>query len=116
YRHLRLSLHEWRSRRRARSGAGPANSVEGALEVEAVKEEIWQSERLFPGPQVLRQEWLSVYEWAVAGYRPEPYPGKVTFFWTEEEPTRKNGWRSWITNNEVDIHIVPGNHITSRTC
>jgi len=65
---------------------------------------------------VLRQDWLSVYEWGVAGYWPSsPYKGKVTFFWTEEEPKRKYGWRPWIKTNEVDIHIIPGNHITSRT-
>jgi hypothetical protein len=64
---------------------------------------------------VLREDWLSVYEWGVAGYSPSPYQGKVIFFWTEEEPKRKYGWHPWIKSNEVNIHIIPGNHITSRT-
>ncbi|HEY4387821.1 MAG TPA: hypothetical protein VGN34_25505, partial [Ktedonobacteraceae bacterium] len=71
--------------------------------------------RLFLSKKALRQDWLGVYEWAAAGYQPSAYPEKVTFFWTQEEPLRKNKWSPWITTNELDIHIIPGNHITSRT-
>jgi amino acid adenylation domain-containing protein len=126
YRHLRLSLYYWRQKQRVQKVQDhhqnhkhhkqtevPASLLEA--EAEALEREEEYPEALFPGKDVLRQDWLSVYEWAVAGYSPSPYPGKVTFFWTEEEPKRKYGWRPWMKSNEVDIHIIPGNHITSRT-
>lgn len=41
------------------------------------------------------------------------------FFWTDEEPHRRERWRTLIAAktkaNEVEVHIIPGNHITSRT-
>ena len=43
------------------------------------------------------------------------YPGKITFFWAEEEVLRKEGWRELIEDKDVDIHMIPGNHTTSRT-
>ncbi len=121
YRHLRLAFYYWRLKQRTQKAPithqkyEQPESLESKIEAEALAAESTQSESLFPGKEALRQEWLSVYEWAVAGYLPSPYPGPVTFFWTEEEPGRKNAWRPWIANNEVDIHIIPGNHITSRT-
>ncbi len=121
YRHLRLYLYDMKKRIQKRSedhkqDEQPA-SVEGQIEAHAFAvEEAGQPDALFPGKDVLRQDWLSVYEWAVAGYWPStPYPGKVTFFWTEEEPARKNGWIRWIKKNVIDVHIIPGNHISSRT-
>jgi len=124
YRHLRLSLYDWRQKQRAQKEPDTHKQHEESevpeslleAETEALEREASQQpEALLPGKEVLRQDWLSVYEWAVAGYLPSPYPGKVTFFWTEEEPARKYGWRPGIKSNEVDIHIIPGNHISSRT-
>jgi thioesterase domain-containing protein/aryl carrier-like protein len=123
YRHLRLSLYYWLQDQRARKASDDhkqheqAEVPESVLEAEneALEREAEPPEALFPSKEALRQDWLSVYEWGVAGYVPSPYTGKVTFFWTEEEPARKYGWRPWIKSNEVDIHIIPGNHITSRT-
>jgi hypothetical protein len=74
-----------------------------------------QIDTFFPKSEVLRQDWISIYDWIAAGYMPHSYPGKITFFWTEEEPRRQDGWRKLIENKEVDVHIIPGNHITSRT-
>ncbi len=127
YRHLRLSLYYWRQKHRAQKGANnlqnqqqneqleiSASMLEAETEARAREEE--QPEALFPGKDVLRQDWLSVYEWAVAGYWPSSsYKGKVTFFWTKEELKRLYGWHPWMKENEADIYIIPGNHITSRT-
>jgi amino acid adenylation domain-containing protein len=126
YRHLRLSLYYWRQKQRAQKAPDDhqnhqnheQSEVSASLleaEAKALEKEEEQPKALFPGKDVLRQDWLSVYEWGVAGYSPSPYQGKVTFFWTEEEPKRKYGWRPWMKSNEADIHIIPGNHITSRT-
>jgi hypothetical protein len=53
----------------------------------------------------------------VASYAPDLYPGKMTFFWTSEEPWRSIGWQDVIKAKRWDIETVtlPGNHITSRT-
>jgi thioesterase domain-containing protein len=121
YRHLRLYLYDMKKRIQKKSATHQQDeqpeSVESQIEAHAfAAEEAGQPDALFPGKDVLRDDWLSVYEWAVAGYWPStPYPGKVTFFWTEEEPARKNNWIRWIKNNVIDVHIIPGNHISSRT-
>jgi amino acid adenylation domain-containing protein len=121
YRHLRLYLYDMKKRLQKKSAAHQQDkqpeSVESQIEAHAfAAEDAKQPDALFPGKNVLRQDWLSVYEWAVAGYWPStPYPGKITFFWTEEEPARKNGWMRWIKDNVIDVHIIPGNHISSRT-
>jgi hypothetical protein len=53
----------------------------------------------------------------VSDYTPSLYSGKITFFWTSEEPWRLVGWRKVVKakEGEVKIHVLPGNHITSRT-
>jgi amino acid adenylation domain-containing protein len=106
YRYLRLSYYYWRLRlvkflKNDRHGVtGSASSLTNAL---------------FPKSEVLRQDWLSIYDWIAAGYMPHSYDGQITFFWTEEEPLRRRGWIRLIEGKEVDIHTIPGNHMTSRT-
>ncbi len=72
---------------------------------------------LVPKIETLRQEYLNVLDWAAASYAPGLYAGKITFFWTSEEPWRPFGWRKVVKakEGEVEIHTLPGNHITSRT-
>jgi amino acid adenylation domain-containing protein len=106
YRYLRLSSYYWRLRlvkwlkRDKKRVTGSASSLTNAL---------------LPKSAVLRQEWLSIYDWIAAGYMPHPYAGKITFFWTEEEPYRRKGWNTLIEGKDVDLHTIPGNHMTSRT-
>ena len=70
-----------------------------------------------PRVETLRREYLNMYEWVALDYTPGLYPGKITFFWTSEEPWRPVGWRQVIKakEGEVEIQVIPGNHITSRT-
>jgi amino acid adenylation domain-containing protein len=72
---------------------------------------------LLPKFETLRSDWLNVYDWLVASYRPSLYPGKITFFWSSEEPERAHGWRNVVKakEGEVEIYINPGNHISART-
>jgi len=72
---------------------------------------------LIPQIEALRQEYPKIYDWVVADYTPSLYPGRITFFWTSEEPWRPLGWRKVVKakEGEVEMHTLPGNHITSRT-
>jgi len=66
-----------------------------------------------------RDDYLDIFTWIAANYRPRSYPGKLTLFWTQEEPAdtpnRRMGWRMASTAAAVDVHIVPGAHMTCRT-
>ena len=72
---------------------------------------------LFPGIEKLRKDYLNILQWLVSTYQPELYPGKITFFWTREDAARRSvGWRNVARakRGEVEIHLIPGNHLTSR--
>ena len=66
-----------------------------------------------------RDGYLDFFTWIAANYRPRTYPGKLTLFWTQDEradsPNRRMGWRMASTAAAVDVHIVPGTHLTCRT-
>src|SRR5581483_3762391 len=72
---------------------------------------------LWPRVKTLRQDWLNIYDWQVANYSPDLYPGKITFFWTSEEPWRSAGWQNIVQEKEGEVEVVinPGNHISGRT-
>ncbi len=73
---------------------------------------------LVPTAEVLRQDWPSVYEWTAHGYVPSSlYPGKIVFFWDDEDPWRPIWWCKVIEAkaNEVEAHMLPGTHYTLRT-
>ncbi len=109
YRHIRKFFYYWRlskfKPKRAATQSMP-NTVAPKLN------------EFIPSREVMR-DWPNIYEWMLAGYRPQFYPGKIAFFWTEEEPHRKEIWRRAMETqtqaDNVEVHIIPGNHITSRT-
>ena len=109
YRNLRLSFHYWRLRKFKQT------SMTQQDEPDAVDMVTPQVHPWIPRREDLRQDWVSIYDWQAAGYMPHSYPGKITFFWTEEEPRRTERWRQLIAEKEVDVHSIPGNHMTSRT-
>jgi thioesterase domain-containing protein len=54
---------------------------------------------------------------AMWGYRPQPYPGKITLFASQEQPTSIDiardpclGWGAWAEEG-VEVHRVPGRHL-----
>jgi surfactin family lipopeptide synthetase A len=64
------------------------------------------------------QKWRGVHNWIASHYPAHPYAGKVTFFWNREEPfrLRRAAWRKVAEEaKEVEVHIIPGDHVTSRT-
>jgi amino acid adenylation domain-containing protein len=78
---------------------------------------ILKLQALLPKVEILRQDWSNIYDWLVSNYTPDLYPGKLTFFWTSEEPERSDGWQNIVQakQEEVEIYINPGNHISGRT-
>ncbi len=117
YRYWRLSFHYWRLNKLRHMRTTKQDELE--LEQSTMGAETSQLDAVIPRSEILRQDWLSIYDWVASGYMPHPYPGKITFFWADEEPARKAGWRQLMEAktkaNEAEIHLIPGNHITSRT-
>jgi amino acid adenylation domain-containing protein len=72
---------------------------------------------LWPRVEILRHDWSNIYDWLVSNYMPDMYPGKLTFFWTSEEPKRSEGWQKVMEakKGEVEVYMNPGNHISGRT-
>ncbi len=109
YRHMREFFYDWRlskfKHKRAATQSMP-NAVAPKLN------------EFIPSREVMRG-WANIYQWMLAGYRPQFYPGKIALFWTEEEPLRGEIWRRTMETqtqaNNVEVYIIPGNHITSRT-
>jgi amino acid adenylation domain-containing protein len=113
YRHLRLTFHYWRKRTFTKTIHHYKPELEPGLAVDDVSAEL---DVLIPRKEVLRQDWLGVLDWSNSGYLPRSfYPGKMTFFWAEKEVFRRERWRSWIEGKDVETHIIPGDHTTSRT-
>jgi hypothetical protein len=72
---------------------------------------------MVPKAEILRRDSPNTYAWVDSDYTPGLYPGRITFFWTSEEPWRPVGWQNIVKakEGEMEIHAIPGNHITSRT-
>jgi thioesterase domain-containing protein len=71
---------------------------------------------IFPTVEALRQDYPAIYDWAAMRYEPPSlYPGKITFFWDSGEPWRRKGWRKAADTNEIEVHIIPGTQMESRT-
>ncbi len=81
----------------------------------------WQDEHprrfsFIPAAEALRQDWMAVFIWAVSGYLPHPYPGKMTYFFARENPDSRNLWWGKVAETEnVAIHFIPGTHEACRT-
>jgi surfactin synthase thioesterase subunit len=54
---------------------------------------------------------------AAEEYVPLPYPGRVTLFWPEHDPASPEaameGWNQ--VAGHVDLHVLPGDHLTYTT-
>jgi amino acid adenylation domain-containing protein len=113
YRHVRRTFYYWRLSKFKHTRTTKENR--SLFEPNPVPPKLSE---FIPRRDVVRG-WPNIYEWMLAGYRPRFYPGKVAFFWTEEEPHRREIWRRTMESqtqaNNVEVYIIPGNHITSRT-
>jgi len=107
-----LSRLRWPTRHRGAPGRDSFAGLRRALNV--------------PPTNVLRKDPWSTYRWVISGYTPGPYPGRVTYFHSGGEAGEGRGgaatdWRylaaaDWRrVAEEVDVHAVPGEHLTSMT-
>ena len=63
---------------------------------------------------VLHPNWWAIYDWISWDYLPRFYPGKLTIFWDSEDVFRRVTWRK-VEAKGVEVHIIPGSHVTCRT-
>ena len=109
YRHMRRFFYYWRLSKLKHKRAATQSMPDAVAP---------KLNEFIPSREVVRN-WANIYEWMLAGYRPHFYPGKIAFFWTEEEPHRREIWRRTMETqtqaDNVEVHIIPGNHMTSRT-
>ena len=74
--------------------------------------------RMFPASDALFEDYVGVLSWAMGGYRPEEYGGKITFFWAAEEPEIADSWQPVLRHKHpatIEQHTVPGDHLTTVT-
>jgi pimeloyl-ACP methyl ester carboxylesterase len=72
---------------------------------------------LIPKAEVLHQNWIGIFIWLTSQYIPRPYPGKLTYLWSREEPSNRRAgkWGSVTRASEVEIQRIPGTQTTCRT-
>lgn len=70
---------------------------------------------LTPTFDALRQDDHALLDWIVTGYNYDPYPGKITLIWPQEEPFYGIWQRKATQEQDRDLQIVPGTHIGCRT-
>jgi thioesterase domain-containing protein len=118
FRQLRLSIHFWFRKKLLRGKTTKqANYEQEQSEANDLSAQL--NEVIVNNESSIR-DWESIFDWMASAYKPcSFYSGTLTFFWTHEEPARQVKWRKWLETKmevkELEIHIIPGNHITSRT-
>lgn len=71
---------------------------------------------LIPAAEALRQDWMAVFIWAISGYSPTRYRGKITYLFARENPdSRKLWWGNVSETENAEIFSIPGSHETCRT-
>ena len=73
-------------------------------------------ERMFPPPEALLRDYVGVFSWAMAAYRPCEFSGRISFFWAAEEPEIARSWQPVVRQRiaaTMEHHTVPGDHMTT---
>lgn len=71
---------------------------------------------LIPTAEALRQDWMAVFIWAISGYSPTRYRGKITYLFARENfDSRKLWWGNASETANAEIFTIPGTHETCRT-
>ncbi|HEY6543124.1 MAG TPA: thioesterase domain-containing protein, partial [Ktedonobacteraceae bacterium] len=70
---------------------------------------------LIPTADALRQDDHGLLDWIIMDYCYEPFPGKITLIWPREEPF-PGVWRAKAAREkDIELHTIPGTHISCRT-
>ena len=81
----------------------------------------WQAEHpkrfsLIPAAEVLYQDWMALFVWAVSDYFPRQYQGKIAYLFARENPDSRKLWWGQVAETEnTEIFSIPGSHETCRT-
>ena len=71
---------------------------------------------LIPAAAALRQDWMAVFIWAVSGYVPRLYPGRITYLLAADNPAGRTLWWGTVGDaDNVEIHTIPGTNTTCRS-
>lgn len=74
----------------------------------------WQCFRPFPPDDILRQEPIGLFVWAISQYIPTRYHGKLTYFWTEDSARKRLRWWDRIQEaDEIERFVIAG---TNQSC
>jgi hypothetical protein len=68
----------------------------------------------YPPTEALYKDYTGVLDWLTSEYELKRYPGKVTILWAKEESFR-GIWRRKVEQEKLELHFIPGTHITCRT-
>ena len=74
--------------------------------------------RMFPPPGALLRDYVGVFSWAMAAYRPSEFSGRISFFWAAEEPEIARSWQPVLRQKPaatIEQHTVPGDHMATVT-
>ena len=70
---------------------------------------------LIPTAEALRQDNHAIFDWIIADYSYDLYPGKIILVWAREEPFRGVWRRKAAQEKDIELHVIPGTHIGCRT-
>ncbi len=74
-------------------------------------------EAFFPSFEKLSHDWERMFLWSVAGYVPDFYAGKSTFFFFEDGERRRKHWlkMAQAKDKEVEVYVLAGTHDSCKT-
>ena len=71
--------------------------------------------RIFPSQEMLYRDYVGVLTWIEANYMPAYYSGKVTYFWTHDEPALADAWHKEAKSQATETYSLPGTQMSCVT-
>jgi thioesterase domain-containing protein len=112
--HLYEYVRLWNDHKKHAAIERRTESEGGTAEVESAHPNF---QSLLPSRANLRQNYMSIFNWWASPYKIEPYAGKIAVFWTKEDDAkRRKDWEHILAGKkDVEVYMIPGTHVTSRT-
>jgi thioesterase domain-containing protein len=112
--HLYEYVRLWNQRKKQDAIQRRVDREGGIAEIEAAHPNF---QSLWPARENLRQNYLSIFNWWASAYKIEPYVGNIVLFWAQEDfKKRQSYWERILAGKkDIEVYMVPGTHITSRT-